>query len=203
MYFIFGFSKQFIWMSCCSTEQDWSQYHVNSAIIEYLLKFNWLTWNYTRTIKTEFTSHLFLHVGNWPQSCSRISCLWRRLMVVVVFFWCPCFCSVHRLVGSVWGICPCACPGVPHRSLAAQVVLMSFLTASSRGRPSAQKRPIRAAWVRFWQTQSSFLHVHVPFTTTVAVSQRPFSLELNLVDKVQKNWLCYRTQWVFGMGFLM
>ncbi|XP_056592280.1 proto-oncogene DBL isoform X4 [Triplophysa dalaica] len=35
---------------------------------------------------------------------------------------------------TVWAICPCACPGVPHRSLAAQVVLMSFLTASSRGR---------------------------------------------------------------------
>lgn len=118
--------------------------------------------------------------------CALLTAVWfQNMLFVMTFDGCCCvfaLCSFDALVsvrgflgssvgGSVWGICPYACPGRPHRSLAAQVVLMSFLTASSRGRPSARRRPIQAAWVRFWQTQSSFLHVLA--TTTGAVSQRP------------------------------
>lgn len=172
----------FLWMpSCCSMEYDCGRCQVNSGrliILNVQMKCNLLA-------LISLPLDLFATFLGWLQSCSRISSLWRRLMVVVVvvFLPCalrrPCFRRVHRLVvGSVWGIFPCACPGVPHRSLAAQVVLMSFLTASTRGRPSARRSPIQAAWVRFWQIQSSFLRV--PETTTVAVSQRPLSLAFRL-----------------------
>ncbi len=156
---------------CCSMEQDWGQCHVNSTNVCFneiqftawkLHSHHWY-WAYLP----------FYSIDHSPVSDYRVCYdFWWMFVFLPCVPLTPLFPFVGSSVGgSVWGICPYACPGRPHRSLAAQLVLMSFLTASSRGRPSARRRPIRAAWVRFWQTQSSILHALA--TTTGAVSHRP------------------------------
>lgn len=85
---------------------QWNRIGVNIMSTQLLLNIYWnvidwleITLKLTSLIPSLLAIY-FLHVGNWPQSCSRIFCLWQRLMVVVFF---DALVSV-RFIGW-WGQC--------------------------------------------------------------------------------------------------